>query len=152
MTMSMAAFASSAAAARTSLRKSVGRISRVRARADGKSALRGSSVGGYSRVGGRGGLGQIQQTSGRRRRTSLGMVSDQPFRGPQAEPMEAMRFQELGLLPELVESMDDFGERGQLRMSSTVPPQNTSDQFRKFNLSVKALFLVGVSVSIFQST
>lgn len=50
--------------------------------------------------------------SRRRRRTSLGMVSDQPFRGPQAEVAEDVDFGSLGLLDDLVDAMQEFGEEG----------------------------------------
>lgn len=50
------------------------------------------------------------QRARRRRRTSLGMVSDRPFRAPHAEALEEMDFSSLGLLDELVEAMDEFGE------------------------------------------
>lgn len=49
--------------------------------------------------------------SRRRKRTALGMVSDRPFRGPQAEVMEEMDFSGLGLLGDLVGAMDEFGEK-----------------------------------------
>lgn len=49
--------------------------------------------------------------SRRRKRTALGMVSDRPFRGPQAEVMEEMDFSSLGLLGDLVDAMDEFGEK-----------------------------------------
>lgn len=48
--------------------------------------------------------------SRRRKRTALGMVSDRPFRGPEAEVVEAMDFSGLGLLGDLVNAMDEFGE------------------------------------------
>lgn len=38
------------------------------------------------------------------------MVSDRPFRGPEAEAMEEMDFTGLGLLDDLVGAMDEFGE------------------------------------------
>ena len=54
----------------------------------------------------------VASPSRRRRRTALGMmVSDRPFRGPQEEAMEEANFSSLGLLGELVDAMDEFGER-----------------------------------------
>ncbi|CAN0298416.1 unnamed protein product, partial [Ectocarpus sp. 12 AP-2014] len=44
--------------------------------------------------------------SRRRRRTALGMVSDRPFRGPEAEVIEEMDFTGLGLLDDLVDAME----------------------------------------------
>lgn len=74
----------------------------------------GAGAGWGALGGGRSGqhAGGRAQPSRRRPRTSLGMrVSDQPFKAPRAEPMESMEFRELGLLEELVEAMDEFGER-----------------------------------------
>lgn len=59
-----------------------------------------------------GGGRALSAPSRRRRRTSLGMVSDQPFRGPQAEVAEEMDFSSLGLLDDLVDAMQEFGEEG----------------------------------------
>lgn len=46
----------------------------------------------------------------RRKRTSLGMVSDRPFRGPEMEALAQVGFAELGLVDDLVVSMEEFGE------------------------------------------
>lgn len=59
---------------------------------------------------GHGRVGMSSMPSGRRRRTALGMVSDRPFRGPQAEALEHMDFTTLGLLDDLVDSMAEFGQ------------------------------------------
>lgn len=39
------------------------------------------------------------------------MVSDRPFRAPQAEELEETNFGTLGLLDDLVGAMGEFGER-----------------------------------------
>lgn len=52
----------------------------------------------------------LSQRARRRRPTALGMVSDRPFRAPHVEDLEEMDFSSLGLLDELVEAMDEFGE------------------------------------------
>lgn len=46
----------------------------------------------------------------RRRRTALGMVSDQPFQSPSVEEQEKTDFRSLGLQDDLVDAMDEFGE------------------------------------------
>lgn len=50
------------------------------------------------------------RSSRRRRRTALGMVSDQPFQTPEQEEEEKVDFRSLGLTDDLVEAMDEFGE------------------------------------------
>lgn len=55
--------------------------------------------------------GRVASPSRRRRRTALGMVSDRPFRAPQAEELEETDFGTLGLLNDLVGAMGEFGER-----------------------------------------
>ena len=55
--------------------------------------------------------GMPSQKARRRGRTALGMVSDRPFRSPQAEVLEEVDFRTLGLLDELVEAMDEFGAK-----------------------------------------
>lgn len=45
------------------------------------------------------------------------MVSDRPFRGPQPEKVEEADFSGLGLLGDLVDAMDEFGESRRSFMS-----------------------------------
>ncbi|CAM9656451.1 unnamed protein product, partial [Hapterophycus canaliculatus] len=61
--------------------------------------------------------------SRRRRRTALGMVSDRPFRGPEAEVMEEMDFTGLGLLDDLVGAMDEFGFDSPSKIQRKAIPQ-----------------------------
>ena len=81
---------------------------RPKASLSSSSGLGGGIGGGRGVGGGR----ALSAPSRRRSRTSLGMVSDQPFRGPQAEVAEEMDFSSLGLLDDLVDAMQEFGEEG----------------------------------------
>ncbi|CAN0121971.1 unnamed protein product [Ectocarpus sp. 4 AP-2014] len=61
--------------------------------------------------------------SRRRRRTALGMVSDRPFRGPEAEEIEEMDFTGLGLLGDLVDAMEEFGFNSPSKIQRKAIPQ-----------------------------
>lgn len=56
------------------------------------------------------GLATAARANRRRRRSAMGMVSDQPFRSPVVEETSEEDFRSLGLQGDLVEAMDKFGE------------------------------------------